>query len=159
MILLDTDHVTVLRYTEHPRCVTLEARLRTALEQPATTTIITFEEQMRCALAEIRRWRDFHRQVAAYDRLVRLAPFFNQGKMVPFDERAAVEAERLRKQRVRIGTPDLKIAAIALVHGALLLSANLRDYNKGTRPPCGKLARLTVDGPAHEETRSDEPAM
>jgi tRNA(fMet)-specific endonuclease VapC len=34
----------------------------------------------------------------------------------------------LRKQRIRIGSQDLKIAAIALTRDALLLSANLRDF-------------------------------
>lgn len=39
-------------------------------------------------------------------------------------------AGRLRKKRVRIDTQDLKIASIALVHDALLLTANLRDFQK-----------------------------
>jgi hypothetical protein len=30
MILLDTDHVTVLRYEEHPRCLALTDRLRSS---------------------------------------------------------------------------------------------------------------------------------
>jgi len=36
----------------------------------------------------------------------------------------------LRRAKVRIGTMDLKIASIALVHDALLLSANLRDFRQ-----------------------------
>jgi tRNA(fMet)-specific endonuclease VapC len=35
-----------------------------------------------------------------------------------------------RKQEIRIGTQDLKIAAIALANDALLLSANVRDFQK-----------------------------
>lgn len=50
--------------------------------------------------------------------------------IVPFDEAAAEEFDRLRKQRIRIGTQDLKIASIALAQKALLLSANLRDYRR-----------------------------
>ena len=38
--------------------------------------------------------------------------------------------ERLRQQRVRIGTMDLKIAAIALGYNALVLSDNLRDFQQ-----------------------------
>ena len=49
---------------------------------------------------------------------------------MPFDEQAASEYQGLRAQRIRIGTMDLKIAAIALVHDALLLSANLRDFQQ-----------------------------
>lgn len=48
--------------------------------------------------------------------------------LLAFDERAADEFERLRKAKVRIGSMDLKIACIALVHNALLLSANLCDF-------------------------------
>ena len=48
----------------------------------------------------------------------------------PFDFAAADEFERLRKQRVRIGTQDLKIAATAIVNDALLLTANLRDFRQ-----------------------------
>ena len=36
----------------------------------------------------------------------------------------------LQKQPVRSGTMDLKIAAIALAHDALLLTRNLVDFDK-----------------------------
>ena len=51
-------------------------------------------------------------------------------EIVPLDMRAADEFSRLRKQKIRVGTQDLKIASIALVHDALLLSANLRDFRQ-----------------------------
>jgi tRNA(fMet)-specific endonuclease VapC len=37
---------------------------------------------------------------------------------------------RLRQAGIRIGTMDLKIAAIALTHDAMLLSRNLSDFKK-----------------------------
>jgi tRNA(fMet)-specific endonuclease VapC len=37
---------------------------------------------------------------------------------------------QLRRQKIRIGSQDLKIAAIAMTENALLLSANLRDFQK-----------------------------
>lgn len=70
------------------------------------------------------------RQVTTYERLRKLFVFLRDWDIVPFDDRAAGEYERLRKQRIRIGTQDLKIASIALVHDALLLSANLRDFRR-----------------------------
>ena len=36
----------------------------------------------------------------------------------------------LRRQKLRIGSRDLKIAATALVNDALLLSANLTDFER-----------------------------
>jgi tRNA(fMet)-specific endonuclease VapC len=130
MILLDTDHVTVLQYTEDPRCVDLKARLNASSDERHATTVITVEEQTRGWLAEINRHREFSKQVRPYGRLLRLMEFFAEWEVIAFDERAAREADRLRKQRVRIGTQDLKIASIARVHDALLLSANLQHFEK-----------------------------
>ena len=128
MILLDTDHLTVLRYEDDPRCARLTSRLRSSMDPQVATTVITAEEQLRGWLAEINRWRDVRKQVPAYGRLARLFEFFSQWELVPFSDAAADEFDRLRKQRIRSGTQDLKIASIALVQQALLLSANLRDF-------------------------------
>jgi tRNA(fMet)-specific endonuclease VapC len=37
---------------------------------------------------------------------------------------------KLRERKSRLGTLDLKIAAIALVNDTLLLTANLRDFER-----------------------------
>jgi tRNA(fMet)-specific endonuclease VapC len=130
VILLDTDHVNVLKYPAHPRFASLTTQLNTSADQDIATTVITVEEQMRGWLAWINRSDDVRRQVPGYQELLRLFGFFARWHVVPFDERAASEFYGLRAQRIRIGTMDLKIAAIALVHGALLLSANLRDFQQ-----------------------------
>ena len=129
MIVLDTDHLTILRYADHPRCASLVERLQSA-NQPVTATVVTWEEQLRGWLAEINRCRNFGDQVPAYERLQKLAVFINEWDVLPFDEQAAAECQELRRQRIRIGAQDLKIAAIALVNHALLLSGNLRDFQK-----------------------------
>jgi tRNA(fMet)-specific endonuclease VapC len=49
---------------------------------------------------------------------------------VGWNEPAADALGQFRAQRIRIGTQDLKIAAIALANDALLLSANLRDFEQ-----------------------------
>ena len=63
--------------------------------------------------------------------------------VLDFDERAGVEYQRLRRSRVRIGTMDLKIAAIVLAHDATLLSKNLSDFRK---VPGLKVADWTLPG-------------
>jgi tRNA(fMet)-specific endonuclease VapC len=68
--------------------------------------------------------------VLYYTRLIGLIEFFSDWEILPFNEPSADQFEALRKQRVRIGTQDLKIASIALETGSLLLSANLRDFEK-----------------------------
>src|SRR5437762_2414447 len=51
-------------------------------------------------------------------------------EIVSFDEPAARQFDELRKQKLRIGARDLKIAATALVNRALLLSANRTDFER-----------------------------
>ena len=50
--------------------------------------------------------------------------------MLDFDERAAVEFQRLYAMRLRVGTLDLRIAAIVLARGARLLTRNLADFRR-----------------------------
>jgi len=50
--------------------------------------------------------------------------------VLDFDDKTAAEFERLQKLRIRIGTMDLKIAAIALANNATLLSRNIKDFSK-----------------------------
>lgn len=50
--------------------------------------------------------------------------------LLPFGDKSLVEYEALKRQRIRIGTSDLRIAAIALVHGATVLTRNLRDFRQ-----------------------------
>jgi len=49
---------------------------------------------------------------------------------LPFDREAAARFLKLRKQGVRIGTMDLRIACIVMEHDALLLTRNTVDFEK-----------------------------
>jgi len=130
MILLDTDHLSLLQARNAPAAFALQARLEAFSPNDVVTTVITMEEQMRGWLSLIHRVTDAQRQVAYDERLLGLVAFFAEWEVLTFDQRAAVTFERLRQQRVRIGTMDLKIAAIALEHNALVLSGNLRDFQQ-----------------------------
>jgi tRNA(fMet)-specific endonuclease VapC len=130
VILLDTDHINVLQ-SRAPQAAALTAHMTGSVDRDFATTAITIEEQIRGWLALIHRSNDVQRQVPAYERLVGLFDFFARWQIARFDERAADQFKRLRKQQIRIGTMDLKIAAAALANHALLLSANLRDFAQG----------------------------
>lgn len=130
MIVLDTDHISVLRYPENPIYARLESRLDMSPDDDFVTTAITIEEQMRGWLASIARQRKVHDQILYYTRLTGLVEFFSEWPLLPFNEPAADRFEALRAQGIRIGTMDLKIAAIALEADSLLLSANLRDFQQ-----------------------------
>jgi tRNA(fMet)-specific endonuclease VapC len=129
MILLDTDHFSVVVDARHARHAPLVDRLRHANDAVALP-IVAVEEQLRAWLAQLRRIHDVKKQVYPYDRLIRLIDTLRQWDIARWNEAAADIFMRLRRQRIRIGTQDLKIASIALHTGAVLLSANLRDFEK-----------------------------
>jgi tRNA(fMet)-specific endonuclease VapC len=130
MIVLDTDHIYELQDSHSARGSRLSQRLAGAAAIPVATTIVTYEEQMRGWLAAINKLPAGDRQVVAYDSLAEFLAFYQGWRLLRFDRHAAGHFQGLRVQGVRIGTMDLKIAAIALRHGATLLSANLRDFRQ-----------------------------
>jgi tRNA(fMet)-specific endonuclease VapC len=96
MIILDTDHISALQHRDAPKAFALQARLETLSPDEIATTVITVEEQTRGWLGLIRRYTDVHRQVAYYERLVRLFDFFAEWQILPFDPHVADEFKRLR---------------------------------------------------------------
>lgn len=131
MILIDTDHISHLQYPDSERGRRLIGRLEALPESEGVgVAIVTIEEQMRGWLAVIARERTATRQVVGYRELARLFAFYQEFEIAPFDEAAAHRFDDLRGQRLRLGTMDLKIAAIALTRTALLLSANRRDFER-----------------------------
>ena len=129
MVLLDTDHLTVLE-RGGPAALPLQMRLDHIPAEEIATTVVTYEEQMRGWLARAAQARTVERMLAAYSRLQSHIETFRDIPIVPFDEKAAAELMRLRQTRVRLGTMDLKIAAIALANDATLLSRNLSDFRR-----------------------------
>ena len=94
----------------------------------AVTTIVTVEEQLRGWLAEIHKHTDPFRQILAYERLRGRVEFFASWTILPWDDDSARRLVNFRRQGVRLGTMDLKIACITLAHGATLLTRNTGDF-------------------------------
>lgn len=54
--------------------------------------------------------------------------FFKNIRLLSFDLESARRYSALRRQKIRIGTQDLRIAAMVLTTGAVLVTRNLRDF-------------------------------
>jgi tRNA(fMet)-specific endonuclease VapC len=126
LLVLDTDHVSALGFSSASSLELLE-RIH-ASGQSAATTIVTVEEQLRGWLAEIHRLKDLHRQIFAYARLQHRIEFFAAWTVLPWNDAAADLFIGIRRQGVRIGSMDLKIACIVLAHDNTLLTRNAADF-------------------------------
>ena len=129
MYLLDTDHLSVLE-RGGTASVGLRRRLQTVAPDEVAATLVSYEEQTRGWLSYIARSRSPEEQVTAYGYLQRHLQVFCAVPLIAFDSAAAAIVQQLQRQRVRIGTMDLRIASIALAQDAYLLSRNVTDFQQ-----------------------------
>jgi tRNA(fMet)-specific endonuclease VapC len=129
MLVLDTDVVSLLQHPDSEAAQRLASRLA-ASGQPTAVTITTFEEQVRGRLAACAKAKTPEAYARATGFLAQLLDEYQNRTILPFDDRAAAEFKRLKALKVRIGTMDLRIASIVLVHDATLITMNRRDYDR-----------------------------
>jgi len=128
MIILDTDHFSVLLQGK-AAAQQLQLRLD-ALSEPLAITIVSVEELMRGWLAYIHGRRDPHAQIIGYQRLQEFVATLANWQILPWDAAAADRLLQLRSLKIRVSTMDLKIAALALNHGATVLTRNANDFGQ-----------------------------
>jgi tRNA(fMet)-specific endonuclease VapC len=129
MIVLDTDHLSFLEWGS-AESSTLKERLVSSEDQAIVASIISYEEQTRGWMAHVARLKKVEAQVASYSKLRKHLQLYCSIPLLNFTDDAAGIFNDLRSQGIRIGTMDLKIAAICLANEALLLTRNSIDFEK-----------------------------
>lgn len=124
--ILDTDHLSLHQAGFEP----LRAHFLKIPSEQIVITIITAEEVTRGRLAQVSQATKPQERLMAYHWLNRTLEFLCNFTMLKFDVQAEAYFQMLRDQKIRIGTQDLKIAAIALSQGAVVVTRNERDFGK-----------------------------
>lgn len=124
LYILDTDHVS-LAQRGHSR---ITARIAATLPEHLAVSIVTVQEQLQGRLAQVQHAGDVAAAVWAYRKLHETLTFYLTISVIDFDERAAALWDTLRQRKIRIGTLDLRIAAIALSANATLVTRNRQDF-------------------------------
>ena len=122
--VLDTDHVSLL-LGGHPA---VTRQLATHPPAEIYVTLVTAQELLDGWLPLLKRKQPVGRYIWAYAGLRRTLEFLCDANLLDFDDQAAREYERLRTTYRRLGTNDLRIAAIALTRGATVVTRNVRDF-------------------------------
>lgn len=126
LYVLDTDTVTFQQAgREH-----VLRRLAVVPPDAVYTTVITVREQRRGRLAVVDQVQEGPALVQAYAKLQATLRYFNHVNVLPFTPTAAEKLQDLRDQRVRIGTQDLRIAAMVLSVDGILVTSNRRDFDR-----------------------------
>lgn len=93
-------------------------------------SVISFHEQVLGGHAIIIRPRKTADVIRGYSYLLEILQSFSSRIVLPFDAAAQTVFGGLHSQKIRIATMDLRIAAIALSEGLILLTRNKRDFGK-----------------------------
>ncbi len=124
--LLDTDHVS-LSQRGHTLVI---ARIQATGPSQIAVSVITVEEQLRGWLAAIRNATTSQARVTAYQRLRMAVEYFASITVLDYTLAADALVMDLRRQGVRVATQDLRIAVVALVHSATVVTRNERDFRQ-----------------------------
>ena len=132
MIILDTQPVSQLQRAGSSDAARIEQRINAYSAQDVWITVITPFEQFKGCIAAISAAKAPEKQLLPFGFLQRLIEHYSRrwnGRILSFNAAAATELQKFTPQLVRkIGGRDARIAAIALVHDATLLTANTRDF-------------------------------
>lgn len=124
--LLDTDHLS-LQQRGHPQLLT---RLAKQSHEEIGTSVVTMEEMIRGRLALLHRSPAGEQRVSAYQRFRNTVELFNKVPLVAFDLPSERKFQELRALRIRVGSQDLRIAAVALTQGLIVLTRNAKDFGR-----------------------------
>ncbi len=126
LYVLDTDMLTLV--TEgHPE---VSRRFLQQRPEDLAITVLTVEEQLSGWYTELRRAKRPDRLARAYRRLAETVRFLSRLQILIYHEGAMQRFESLRKQKVKIGRMDLRIAATVLEHRSILVTRNTCDFKQ-----------------------------
>jgi len=126
LYVLDTDHISLFQ-RQHPIVM---QHLDQVNSQQLAVTIITVEEQIKGRFKLIKQANSSIKLIRSYATLQDTVSYFNNITVLPFDDAANNFYEMLCQQKIRIGTYDLRIAAIVLSVNGVLVTRNWRDFSK-----------------------------
>jgi tRNA(fMet)-specific endonuclease VapC len=129
MIAFDTDVLTEILLGD-PAFI---ARAVTIPPHEQVVPVVVIEEIMRGRLQVIRQAEAGQARVnlpRAYDLFEQTLRDIREVTILSYTPLADTLYLQWRHQRIRVGTHDLRIAAICVAHGATLISRNRQDYTR-----------------------------
>jgi tRNA(fMet)-specific endonuclease VapC len=124
--VLDTDILTLYQFGH-------AAVVQHVQQQPATqlaVSIISVEEQLTGWYTKLRRTTQHDQLARVYQHMTDAVRFLSRLQILPFPEPALQRYEQLRATFRRMNKNDLRIAAITMEHGGILVTRNVQDFQQ-----------------------------
>jgi tRNA(fMet)-specific endonuclease VapC len=123
---LDTDTLSLYKHGHEG----ISARIRAVERSQLAVTVISIEEQLSGWYKMLRRARQAPEPADAYGRLAKSVEVLSGLKILSFTEAAIGRYEHLVEMKLNIGKMDLRLGAIALEHGGIVVTPNVRDFQR-----------------------------
>jgi tRNA(fMet)-specific endonuclease VapC len=124
--VLDTDTLTFFdeghslvcqRVTAHPH-------------QEIAITVMNVEEELSGWYTLLRQAKTADELAHAYGKLGKSIPILARWQILPYTVQAIARYEQLTTMKLNVAKMDLRIAAITLENGGILVTRNLRDFRR-----------------------------
>jgi tRNA(fMet)-specific endonuclease VapC len=111
----------------HPQVVQNVAR---HVNDLLAISVISVEEQLTGWQRALHQAKDDVRREQVYQRMARTVEVLSGWLVLPLSRAALARHQALVRQRLNVGSNDLKIAATALESNAVVVTRNLRDFGR-----------------------------
>jgi tRNA(fMet)-specific endonuclease VapC len=124
--VLDTDILTLYQ-ENHP---VVHRNVAGHLPTDLAIAVISVEEQLAGWYNQLRHALPPDALARVYQRLTNNIKALARLEILSFTEPAILRYEQLKNLKLNVKKMDLRIASIALEHGAILVTRNLRDFQR-----------------------------
>jgi tRNA(fMet)-specific endonuclease VapC len=93
-------------------------------------TVITVEEELSGWYGLLHKVRSPEEEVRAYERLAEAIPLLARWPILPLSHPALMRYETLKRMNLNVRKMDLRIAAIVLECGGVVVTRNVRDFRR-----------------------------
>jgi tRNA(fMet)-specific endonuclease VapC len=128
--LLDTDHLSILQRQTGPEFAAILFHINQIPVADVGVSVISFHEQVLGCHTYLTRAKSTADLVHGYGMLQALLRLYLTAQVVSFDHAAEQEYDQIMGQKIRVGTMDLRIAAIALSRQLVVVTRNQSDFGR-----------------------------
>jgi tRNA(fMet)-specific endonuclease VapC len=93
-------------------------------------TVMSVEEQLSGWYRNLRKAKNSKDLANIYNRLAMAVSFLGRWRILPLTESAIARLQQLKALKLNVAAMDLAIAAITLENDGILVSRNLRDFQR-----------------------------
>ena len=128
--VLDTDHISFIQRKQNPEFRAIQANFSLHAGDEIFSSVVSFHEQVLGGHNYIARARTTQDLIHGYKLLDDALTIFQHVSVLQMDLAAVNTLDQLVANRVRLKAMDLRIAAITLSVGGVLVTRNARDFTR-----------------------------